>query len=625
MRRKKLGQVLVERGSVSHQDLAIALQEQEGRTILLGELLLMRVLVSKEDLVSALKEILHVDYVDSKAVEVDPEVVELIPHRIAEKNCAMPLFRENKKLVTAMVDPRNLQALDELRFTSGMEILPRLGFRDEISATIEKFYHGSPSAITSNLLEIEETAARDIELFAASSTEGDGKALEEFEAATHGKRTPAVRLVSAIIAAAFRNKASDIHIDPQRNGTVVCIRVDGILRDLLEIPQEVQVSLISRIKILGDMDIAERRMPQDGRILVRMGSRKIDLRVSTLPTQYGEKAVIRLLNPEAAKVDFIKLGLSQETSSSLAKILAQPQGMLLVTGPTGSGKTTTLYASLNLLRSRPLNIITVEDPVEYMLERVNQVQVNSKAKRTFPSCLRSILRQDPNVIMVGEIRDAETAEIALTAAQTGHLVLSTLHTTDSVGAIIRLLDLGVPPFLIASSVSAVIAQRLVRRLCSCCKEVALAPEYAALLLTTGFGDFGNNMYVPAGCPACQETGYKGRIGIYEILFIDEQTRASIRSGAGPDKIRRMARNSGMKLMQEEAIAKAKTGMTSLEEVFRVIPFESIPLAAHCETCKRDLAPAYLFCPHCGADRRAARAQDSSVSALESVAEGGVEA
>jgi type II secretory ATPase GspE/PulE/Tfp pilus assembly ATPase PilB-like protein len=331
-----------------------------------------------------------------------------------------------------------------------------------------------------------------------------------------------------------------------------------------------------------------------------MGAGKLDLRVSTLPTQHGEKTVIRLLDPESAKVDFASLGLSENTANSLRRVLLQPQGMLLVTGPTGSGKTTTLYAALNQIRSRTKNIITVEDPVEYMLEGVNQVQVNVKAGRTFAACLRSILRQDPNVIMVGEIRDAETAEIALSSSQTGHMVLSTLHTNDSVAAITRLLDLGMPGYLISASLSAIVAQRLVRKLCGCSREEEVAPELAALLLSAGM-KVPESMYVPVGCPACHDSGYKGRIGVYEILFVNEQIRAAIQSGAAADEIRRVARSSGLALMQEEALEKAKLGQTSLEEVFRVFTFESSS-TIRCASCQRDLGAGFLFCPHCGAER-----------------------
>jgi len=645
MKRKKLGERLIERGKVSAADLESALQDQRGKTIHLGDLLLARGVVSKEDIAAALKEVLLVDYVDASTVEIDPEVLELLPYNVALQNVALPLFRQGTKLVVVMADPHDLHGLDQLRFGSGVDVLPRFGFRDEILAAIEKFYRGSelekgtetsrsgaakPKAVdpktgvgpvvvrSSPELAHSLVTVEDENLQFESvkvGTEVNWEYSKELESAKHNERTPAVRMVSTIVATAVREGASDIHIDPTPKGAVIRIRVDGMLRDIKEVPPVLQAALISRIKILSEMDIAERRVPQDGRVHVKMGKDTLDLRVSTLPTQHGEKAVIRLLNPRSARVDFVDLGLSEATSQSLRRILAQPQGMMLVTGPTGSGKTTTLYAGLNQIRTRTKNIITVEDPIEYVLEGVNQVQVHAKAGRTFADCLRSILRQDPNVIMVGEIRDFETAEIALSCSQTGHMVLSTLHTNDSVAAIIRLMDLGIAPFMIASSLSAVVAQRLVRRLCVCQREAPISPDFAALLLSANVQDFGNKMFVPVGCPVCQGTGYKGRVGIYEILLVNEQTRSAIRTSASPDEIRKMARTEGMRLMQEEAVEKARVGLTSLEEVFRVIPFESIPASVRCEKCNRDVAPAFLFCPHCGADRRVHAAVDRSAEAF----------
>ena len=354
--------------------------------------------------------------------------------------------------------------------------------------------------------------------------------------------------------------------------------------------------------------------------MVRVGQTKLDLRVATLPTHYGEKVVVRLLDPRSAQISLADLGLSAEQFNIVTETLSNPQSMFLVTGPTGSGKTTTLYAALNLVRSREVNVITVEDPIEYMIEGINQVQVHTRAGRTFAACLRSILRQDPNVIMVGEIRDAETAEIALTAAQTGHMVLSTLHTNDSVAAIMRLIDLNVSPSLVASSMTAVIAQRLVRRLCECRDEVAITPQFAARLSAAGFTDIESKMHVPAGCSRCDETGYKGRVGVFELLLFNDQIRSLIRSNAPPNEIRNVIRGSGIRSFQEEALDKVRAGLTSLEEVFRVIPFNpGVP--ARCRVCKRHLNPDFLLCPYCGADRMGPQTKDDVVSNLQSVAKG----
>jgi type IV pilus assembly protein PilB len=441
-----------------------------------------------------------------------------------------------------------------------------------------------------------------MQFFTAGSSEKSKAAIEEFEAELRHERTPAVRLVSAILYAAATKRASDIHIEPQGESTTVRIRVDGVLRELTNIPKELQSSVISRVKILSDMDIAERRTPQDGRFLVKISDSNLDLRVSTLPTHYGEKVVMRLLDPASTRVAFSALGFSLEDAKVLNAALSGPQGMVLVTGPTGSGKTTTLYSALNSLRSPTVNIITVEDPIEYKIEDINQVQVNPKAGLTFATCLRSILRQDPNIIMVGEIRDPETAEIALQSAQTGHLVLSTLHTNDSVSAITRLLDLKTPAFMVASSVSAIVAQRLVRKLCQCRDEAAMTNEHASRFLGAGIVDFGDKIYIPAGCARCDNSGFKGRVGIYEVLVLDEQMRAAVRSGMRDEEIRNMARSGGMRLMQEDALEKVKLGLTTLEEVLRLVPFENIQ-AQRCRNCGKALAPSFLFCPYCGAGTR----------------------
>ncbi len=605
MKRKKLGEVLRERKRINAEDLQSAIEEQEKKSILLGELLLERALVSKDELVAALEEVTRFRYVDCRFATVETAALDLIPKTSALKNCALPLVREGNRIIMVMAEPQNLHTLDELRFISGMEITPRLGFRIEINEAIEKCYAESVAkeeAVTAKLPFIEQVDVSDMQFFTASTSERNKAAMAEFEAEMRNEKTPAVLLVSAILSAAATKKASDIHIEPQAMGTVVRVRVDGVLRELTHVPSEMQNALTSRVKILADMDIAERRVPQDGRFLVEIAGRHLDLRVSTLPTHYGEKVVMRLLDSSATKVGFGELGFSAENSKAMQGVLSMPTGMLLVTGPTGSGKSTTLYAALNAVRSPGINIITVEDPVEYKIEEVNQVQVNVKAGLTFANCLRSILRQDPNVIMVGEIRDTETAEIALQAAQTGHLVLSTLHTNDAVAAISRLLDLTIPAFLVASSVTQIVAQRLVRKLCRCKDRAKLNPEYAARLLAAGIVDFEDQMYVPVGCSECDSSGYKGRVGIYEVLTFDEQIRAAVRGGTRDEEIRNLARSGGMRLMQEDAMEKVKQGITTLEEAMRVVPFEH-ESSTRCRNCGKGLAPSFLFCPYCGSGTR----------------------
>jgi type IV pilus assembly protein PilB len=579
--RNKLGEALRKRGKISVDALQRTIQEQVGKELLLGEMLLKRGLVTKADLVQALEEVSRTPYLDAGSAVVDAEALRLVPYSLAKRYCALPLRCEGTRLLVLIEKPHDLVALQELSFVSGRRIDPRFGFHDEIMAAIRKYYEESSPAPGATA-----AVAPPIEFYTAGSNQRNIEAIREFQTELRQEPTPAVQVVSSIISAASQKKASDIHLDPQSHGSIVRVRIDGILRELMEIPIRLQESVVSRIKILADMDIAERRAPQDGRILVAIGPEKRDLRVSTLPTQYGEKVVIRLLDARSALVGFQDLGLWEEHSDLLADLLKTPNGMILVTGPTGSGKTTTLYAALNHLRSRTLNIITVEDPVEYSLQGVNQVQVNEKAGRTFASTLRSILRQDPNIIMVGEIRDSETAEIALRAAQTGHLVLSTMHTRDSVTAISRLLDLGIPPFL-ASTLTAVIAQRLVRRLCECRAEVASTRDYRAAMDLAGIPIPSSRMYIAGGCSLCDQTGYRGRVGIYEMLVFDDQIAEAVRSNRSALEIRRVATANGMRSLEGDAMLKVCMGVTSLEEAMRVVSFRRLDShAGHSEHSSR---------------------------------------
>jgi type IV pilus assembly protein PilB len=617
VKKKKLGEVLRDRGKISAEDLLLAVSEQQGKMLHLGELMLERGLVKKGDLAAALEEVSHVPYLDCSEVVPDPEAIKLVQRGTAERCCALPIRMEQERLVVAMAAPQDLGKLDELRFSTGMEISPRLAFRSEVLKAIAKYYGGGEweTASMRNSSNQEDVRMEEIEFFSTSSRQSNQEAIQEMQADLRQRKTPAVRLVSEIIQIAMAKHASDIHIEPRAAETAVRIRVDGVLRDLQSIPRNLQTSLISRIKILSDMDISERRTPQDGRFMVSVGSRQIDLRVSSLPTQYGEKVVIRLLETSAPLSSFADLGIPDDVSGPLMDLLSQPQGMILVTGPTGSGKSTTLYGSLHKLRKPSVNIVTVEDPVEYVLPGINQSHVNTKAGLTFAGCLRSILRQDPNVIMVGEIRDKETAEIAMKAAQTGHLVLSTLHTNDSVSAIVRLLDLGIPGYLIGSSVTGILAQRLVRKLCTCHVVQAATPEFQARLVQAGMLNPPVTMAVPIGCEKCDQTGYKGRIGIYELLCFDDSVRAVIRSSGNMDQIRETARSNGMRPMQEDAMEKLRSGLTTLEEILRVVPVGSVSYT-DCAKCSQHLLPAFKFCPYCGTQctpdprTQRRRAQDS---------------
>ncbi|HEY2646158.1 MAG TPA: ATPase, T2SS/T4P/T4SS family [Candidatus Acidoferrales bacterium] len=598
MKKKKLGEVLRERGQISPYDLHKVIGEQQGKVIHLGELMLERGLVGKEDLAAALEEVSRIPYVDCSSIEPDQEALKLVPRAMAERLCVLPLRMENKLLIMLMAAPQDLAALDELRFKTGKEISPRLSFRSELQQAIKTQYGEVVPPPYGTVRGGERTKFEEVEFFSTSTRQANQEAIQEVQADLRQKKTPAVRLVSEVLQHAMAKRASDIHIEPRASDTVVRMRVDGVLHDHQLVPRALQNSLISRVKILSDMDISERRNPQDGRFMVSIGDRQLDLRVSTLPTQYGEKVVIRLLETSAPLTSYAELGMPDAVASGLAELLSAPQGMILVTGPTGSGKSTTLYSSLNKLRQASVNIVTIEDPVEYVLPGINQVHVNTKAGLTFVSCLRSILRQDPNIIMVGEVRDRETAEISMKASQTGHMVLTTLHTNDSISAIVRLLDLGIPNYLIASSITGILAQRLVRVLCSCHSIQPVTPDYLARLVQLGASKTPKKMAVAIGCNKCNQSGYVSRVGIYELLRIDDAIRNLIRNNGSGEKIRETARAGGMRLMQEDALDKVMAGETTLEEVLRVVPVES-SLYSECVKCGQHILPAFNYCPNCG--------------------------
>jgi len=623
MKRKKLGEILQERGQISAESLQQLFKEQQGKMVRLGELILERGLVDKPCLVKALEEVSRVPYLDCTTVQCEPGALQSIPKAMAVRLDILPIHMDQARIVVAMAEPQNVATIDELQFTTGKDISPRLGFRAEIlSAIVRNYDHFEGTAPARQAAAADESilgAEQEMEFISTSSRQANRDAIEEIQAELNQKKTPAVRLVSEIIHQAMDKQASDIHIEPQAAATVVRIRVDGVLRELESVPRGIQNSLVSRIKILSDMDIGERRAPQDGRFMVAVGQRKVDMRVSTLPTQYGEKVVMRLLEASAPILSFTDLGFPADVAKRLMQMIGLPQGMLLVTGPTGSGKSTTLYSALNLLRKPAVNIVTVEDPIEYALSGVNQVHVNTRAGLTFASCLRSILRQDPNVIMIGEIRDLETAEIAMKAAQTGHMVLSTLHTNDSISAVARLLDLGIPEYLIASSVTGILAQRLLRKLCVCHGIKQVTPDYSERLAAAGWVQPPDSIPWPKGCSICDHTGYKGRLGIYEILSIDDSIRAILRGAYKPDLVRTAARAAGMRRMQEDALEKLQAGVTTLEEIIRVVPMEALATSG-CEQCGHELPPAYRFCPYCGT-RRGPGVSNSQVGSSLNVTEG----
>ena len=597
MKKKRLGEILYERGQISAGDLKKALLDQQGRVIHLGELLLERKLVKKQELLAAITDVSGVPYQDCCTIDPSPDVLRLIPVALAKRDLCVPVQIDGKSLIVALAKPQNVKILDELQFKTGLKIVPRFCFQEEIVAAIERLYPSS--SISAETVQVADDMTG-MEFISSSSQQRNIEAMREIQQELHQKSrsTPAVHLVAQIIRAAAAKMASDIHIEPQAGETSVRFRVDGILREVQRIPRALQHQVVSRLKILSDMDIAERRNSQDGRFVVKINARRIDLRVSTLPTQYGEKVVLRLLETNAPTQDFNGLGIPAEMAEALREILRMPQGMLLVTGPTGSGKSTTLYAALQLIRQPSINIVTVEDPIEYTVPGLNQVQVNVKAGLTFASTLRSVLRQDPDVVMIGEIRDLETAEIAIKAAQTGHLVLSTLHTNDSISGVTRLLDIGIPGFQVGAAVSAIVAQRLLRRLCRCHYSSPPTPEYIRTVMAAGMLEPPEFQNVPNGCEACDSTGYHGRIGIYELLRFNDAIRQAARSGNRNDEMRTLARHNGIKFMQEYALDLVRDGCTTFEEVQRVVTF-SQQSSVICSACGRDLAASFLFCPYCG--------------------------
>jgi type IV pilus assembly protein PilB len=519
-------------------------------------------------------EQLQIPAADLVAVDIPNEVLNKVSKELAVKYLCLPWFVEGRDLYLIMADPTNVAAADAVAFHAGLKVKPVVAPESEIAAALERFY----AAEETSLAQFDNLDLADqLSVVSADETESAG----EQEGAEDVQGGPLVKLVNAILADAIRTGASDIHIEPQPKGLDLRYRVDGLLRKIMSMPKRVQGKVISRIKVISHLDISEHRKPQDGRTFIRVGGKNFDLRVSSLPTADGEKIVVRVLVQDRAKVGLEELGFDASVLESYREILRRPQGMILVTGPTGSGKTSTLYASLNCLLSETTNIVTVEDPVEYRLAGVSQVAVQDKAGMTFAAGLRSILRQDPDVVMVGEIRDLETAQIALQAAQTGHLVLSTLHTNDAPSAVTRLVEMGVPAYVVASSLMAVLAQRLVRRLCDC---KTVGPDAIAK---------------PKGCDACRFSGFKGRIAVYEMMRLTPRVRSVILARASDDVIRRAARAAGMRTMFEDGADKAARGLTVLDEVRRVVPPD--------DEVDEEAAPPASTPPSLTADAQAARA------------------
>lgn len=551
VQRRRLGEMLIASGVLTGEQLEKALNVQQGTKDRLGKILVNLGFLTERTMIAALQNQLGIPLCDFSNTVPQREAINLVPAAVAERYMVMPVRLDGHKLVIAMNDPTNFYAVDDLRMISGLDVEAVIATEEEIQQAITQHY-GLSEAVEKALSQLSSDER---------SPETEIRVSEE---------APIISIVNSVITQAIKERASDVHIEPQETKVRVRFRVDGVLREIFDLPKSAQAAIASRIKILADMDIAERRLPQDGRIKVREGERDIDLRVSTMPTILGEKVVMRILDKKSVIKDIDSLGINAQSLAQYQRLIHHPNGMILVTGPTGSGKTTTLYSTLKHINSPAQNIITVEDPVEYRLEGINQVQVNNKAGLTFANGLRSILRQDPNIILVGEIRDSDTADIAIRAALTGHLVFSTLHTNNAVGAIARLIDMGVEPFLVASSLLGVVAQRLVRVICSECKRAYTveedSPERAFLGVA---GNEAVTLYHGEGCGYCNHTGYWGRVAIYEFLYIGAELRELINHRTPSHIMDDFAKKQGMKRMRDDGIAKVLAGITTVAELMRV--------------------------------------------------------
>ncbi|MFP5308305.1 MAG: GspE/PulE family protein [Actinomycetes bacterium] len=552
---RQLGQILVDEGLISEAQLAEAQDVQRSLGKSLGRVLIDKGYVTERDLVAALATQIGMEFIDLGSVDVDAQAVTAISDTIAKRYTALPIGYEDGKLVVAMSDPANVFALDDIRTITGLDVKPVVATRDDILDAIKRFHR---------MADEIEAIADDL------GSPDEGEDLTQVRAVT--EEPPIVKFVNLLITQAVNDGASDIHIEPGERDIRVRYRIDGVLHEVMRSPKSIQSGVISRLKIMAEVDIAERRIPQDGRIALSVGGKGIDLRFSTLPTVYGEKVVMRILDKSAVMLGLEDLGFLEENEKRFEEAYVKPYGLILVTGPTGSGKSTTLYATLNVKNTADVNIITTEDPVEYRLHGINQVQVNKKAGLTFASALRSILRQDPDIVLVGEMRDSETATIGIEAALTGHLVLSTLHTNDAPSAITRLTEMGVEPFLVGSATDCVLAQRLARRVCSKCSELVRldGPAYLTAGYPQDVADDRPEVPKPIGCSACSNTGYKGRLAVHEVMSVTEDIERLCVARASSEEIKRVAISQGMKTLREDGLAKVLLGRTTIEEVGRVI-------------------------------------------------------
>jgi type IV pilus assembly protein PilB len=564
----KLGDLLVKGGKITQSQLqeALALQKEQGGR--LGTNLVKLGHLTDRQLVEALSQQFKVPSVDLAGMEIDDAVVKIIPADIARKYTIFPVTKAGATVTVAMIDPTNVFAMDDVKFMTGYKVEPVVASETSIRAAIDRYYGSTHAIELKKVMEdLSEESGGDLEVL-EEEEDLDLATLEE-----ESEQAPVVKLVNIVLTDAIKRGASDIHIEPYEKDYRVRYRIDGILYEMMHPPLKLKEAITSRVKIMAKLDIAEKRLPQDGRIKIKTKisgkTKDLDFRVSVLPTLFGEKIVMRLLDKDKLMLDMAKLGFEPDSLRRFEQAILKPYGMVLVTGPTGSGKTNTLYSALQRINTPEVNILTAEDPVEFNLVGINQVQMKEQIGLNFAASLRSFLRQDPNIILVGEIRDFETAEVAIKAAMTGHLVLSTLHTNDAPSSINRLMNMGIEPFLVATSIHLVAAQRLVRRICTFCKEPTEVPP--AGLINVGFSDHearALKLFRGRGCDRCSGTGYKGRIGLYEVMEVDDEVRELILSGASAYELRQKAIQNGMTTLRMSGLQKIRDGVTTVEEVVR---------------------------------------------------------
>jgi len=564
--RDRLQEILIRDDLIKKKDLEKALKEQKESGEEFSKVLIRLNLINEDDLARVLSEGLSMPPIDISRLKIDPEVVKIIPQDVAEKYQIIPISKIGDNLTLAMADPMNIFVIDNVKALTGLNITPIIGRATQIQQTIEKYYsRDSNETLEGIIKDIKD--AEEFELVKEASSVMDKAAIEDLT-----QDAPMIKLTDTIIQQAVLAKASDVFIEPMEGTLRIRYRVDGVIREIDQMAKVLHLPIVSRVKVISNLDISEHRLPQDGRFKTKLsGDKEVDFRVNVLPTAFGEKVVLRVLDKNANMLDINKLGFQEQSLSRLKECSLKPHGMILSCGPTGSGKTTTLYSILKFVDSPEKNIVTVEDPVEYQMKGMNQVNVAPAVGLTFASSLRSILRQDPDIIMIGEIRDTETLDIAVKAALTGHLVLSSLHTTTAAGSVIRMMNMGIEPFLLCSSVIVIIGQRLLRRTCEHCREEYEVQEemIKRLKLNKLAKDKKIKMFRGKGCPSCFNTGYAGRVGITEVLVLTPKVKDEILRQAGEIKIKEVGRKEGMITMREDALMKALDGLTTLEEVLRI--------------------------------------------------------